>query len=105
MSGLELGNDPAYSGKDFATLKLTVLDSYELSIKDVDKAITNLQRYITANKELIETFKDEQLVNRIQLAKMIPRLLYANLCKWEQKKHLHFCKCLILGWAQQGLNL
>lgn len=67
----ELRNNPTYSGKDFVTLKLTVLDSYEVSIKDVDKAITSLQRYLAANKEFIETFQDEQLINRIQLAKML----------------------------------
>ena len=45
----ELRNNPTYSDKDFATLKLTVLDSYEVSIKDVDKAIISLQRYLSPN--------------------------------------------------------
>jgi DNA-binding XRE family transcriptional regulator len=67
----ELRNNPAYSDKDLATLKLTVLDSYEAIIKEVDKAIKHLQYYVAAKKNTIETFNDEQLVNRVQLAKML----------------------------------
>ena len=33
----ELRNNSDYSDKDLATLKLTVLDSYEPTIKEVDK--------------------------------------------------------------------
>jgi DNA-binding transcriptional MerR regulator len=67
----ELRNNPVYSDKDLATLKLTVLDSYEATIKEVDKAIKHLQYYVAAKKNTIETFNDEQLINRIQLAKML----------------------------------
>ena len=67
----ELRNNPNYSDKDFATLKLTVLDSYEASIKEVDKAIKHLQHYVVAKKNSIETFEDEQLINRVKLAKML----------------------------------
>jgi len=42
----ELRNNPAYSEKDLTTLKLTVLDNYEASIKDVDRAIKHLQHYV-----------------------------------------------------------
>jgi hypothetical protein len=38
----ELQNNPAYSDKDLSTLKLTVFDSYEATIKEVDKAIKHL---------------------------------------------------------------
>jgi DNA-binding transcriptional MerR regulator len=67
----ELQNNPAYSDKDFSTLKLTVLDSYEATIKEVDKAIKHLQHYVAAKKNTIETFKDEQLISRVRLAKML----------------------------------
>jgi hypothetical protein len=33
----ELRNNSAYADKDLSTLKLTVLDSYEATIKEVDK--------------------------------------------------------------------
>ncbi|KAA6337153.1 hypothetical protein EZS27_014739 [termite gut metagenome] len=66
----ELQNNP-YSDKDFSTLKLTVLDSYEATIKKVDKAIKHLQHYVAAKENTIEIFKDEQLINRVRLAKML----------------------------------
>ncbi|MDR0574382.1 MAG: hypothetical protein LBG96_10215 [Tannerella sp.] len=64
----ELRNNPAYSDKDFSTLKLTVLDSYEATIKEVDKAIKHLQHYVAAKKNTIETLQGEQLINRVRLA-------------------------------------
>jgi DNA-binding XRE family transcriptional regulator len=67
----ELRNNSAYSNKDLSTLKLTVLDSYEATIKEVDKAIKHLQHYVAAKKNIIETFQDEQLINRVRLAKML----------------------------------
>lgn len=67
----ELQNNPVYSDKDLSTLKLTVLDSYEATIKEVDKAIKHLQHYVATKKNTIETFQDEQLINRVRLAKML----------------------------------
>ena len=67
----ELQNNPNYSSKDLMTLKLTVLDSYEATIKEVNKAIKHLQHYIIAKKNSIETLKDEQLINRVKLAKIL----------------------------------
>jgi DNA-binding XRE family transcriptional regulator len=67
----ELRNNPIYADKDFSTLKLTVLDRYEATIKEVDKAIKHLQYYVAAKKNTIETYKDEQLINRIRLARML----------------------------------
>jgi hypothetical protein len=49
---------------------LAVLDNYEATIKEVDKAIKHLQYYVAA-KKTIETFQDEQLINRVRLAKML----------------------------------
>jgi DNA-binding transcriptional MerR regulator len=67
---IEVRNNSAYSDKDLSTLKLTVLDSYEATIKEVDKAKKHLQHYVAAKKNTIETFQDEQL-NRVRLAKML----------------------------------
>lgn len=61
-----LQTDPAYIGRDLTTLKLTVLDSYEAKIKDVDKTINRLKRFIAVNKSFMETFEGEQLINRAQ---------------------------------------
>lgn len=67
----ELQNNPAYADKDLTTLKLTVLNSYKATIREVDEAIYHLRYYVAARKNSIETFKDEQLINRVRLAKML----------------------------------
>jgi hypothetical protein len=67
----ELRNNPAYADKDLTTLKLTVFDSYEAIIKEVDKAINRLQCYVAARKDSIETFQGEQIISRVHLAKML----------------------------------
>ena len=67
----ELQNNLAYFDKDLSTLKLTVFDSYEATIKEVDKAIKHLQHYVAAKKNSIETFQGEQIINRVHLAKML----------------------------------
>lgn len=67
----ELQADPDYTDKDLSTLTLTVLDNYEAVIKNVDKAISSLKRYVAANKQFINTFQEEQFINRVQLAKML----------------------------------
>jgi hypothetical protein len=67
----ELRHHPIYSDKDFDTLKLTVLESFEPTIRDIDKVITHLQYYVAAKKNFIEVLGDEQLINRTKLAKML----------------------------------
>ena len=67
----ELRNNPDYADKDLTTLKLNVLNSYEAAIKEVDKAIKHLHYYVAANKNAIETFQGEQIINRVRLAKML----------------------------------
>jgi DNA-binding XRE family transcriptional regulator len=67
----ELHNNPAFADKDLTTLKLTVLDSYEATIKDVDKAINYLHHYVVAKKDSIKTIQGEQIISRVQLAKAL----------------------------------
>lgn len=80
----ELRTDPAYADKDLTTLKLTVLNSYNATIKDIDSAIKHLQWYLSAKKNLIETYEDEQLINRVQLAKMLG-ISRQTLTSWIKK--------------------
>jgi hypothetical protein len=80
----ELQNNPDYSDKDLSTLKLTVLDSYEPTIKEVNKAINRLHYYVAANEKIIERVKDEQLINRVKLARMIV-ITRQTLTSWINK--------------------
>jgi DNA-binding XRE family transcriptional regulator len=80
----ELQNNPVYSDKDLSTLKLTVLDNYEATIKEVDKAIKHLQHYVVAKKNTIEVFQGEQIIHRVQLAKMLG-IFRQTLTAWINK--------------------
>jgi len=80
----ELQEHPDYADKDLSTLKLTVLDNYEASIKDVDKVIAHFKRYLAANKNFIETLQDEQIINRVRLAKMLG-ITRQTLTEWINK--------------------
>lgn len=80
----ELEKYPNYADKDFTSLNLTVYDSFEANIKDVDKAILRLKRYIAANKKFIDTVEDEQLINRVELSKMLG-ISRQTLSQWIKK--------------------
>lgn len=67
----ELKANPDFEDKDLSTLTLSVLDSYEAIIVNVDKAISNLKRYVATKSKTIEVFQDEQLISRNQLSKML----------------------------------
>lgn len=80
----ELESHPDYADKDLTSLNLTVYDSFEASIKNVDKAILRLKRYIAANKKFIHLVEDEQLINRVELSKMLG-ISRQTLTEWIKK--------------------
>ena len=83
----DLLDNPNYDDKDLTTLKLTVLDSYEATIKEVDKAIKHLQHYVIAKKNTIEIFEDEQQINRVKLAKILG-ISRQTLTAWINKEFI-----------------
>jgi len=83
----ELRHHPIYSDKDFDTLKLTVLESFEPTIRDIDKVITHLQYYVAAKKNSIEILGDEQVINRTKLAKMLG-ISRQTLSVWIDKRFI-----------------
>lgn len=80
----ELEKNPDYADKDLTSLNLTVYDSFEASIKNVDKAILRLKRYVAANKNFINMVEDEQLINRVELSKMLG-ISRQTLSEWIKK--------------------
>ena len=87
----ELRNNPAYTDKDLTTLKLTVFDNYEATIKEVDKAMKHLQHYVVAKKNTIEIFQGAQLIHRVQLAKMLG-ISRQTLTSWINKGFITLLK-------------
>ncbi len=83
----ELEAHPDYTSKDLTSLQLTVYDSFDASIKNVDKAILHLKRYVAANKKFIESIEGEQLINRVELSKMLG-ISRQTLTDWIKKSFI-----------------
>lgn len=80
----ELKSRPAFADKDLKTLSLSVLDNYEATIVDIDKAIRSLKFYLVASKNKITILQGEQLITRQQLAKMLG-ITRQTLTSWIDK--------------------
>lgn len=83
----ELKSNPAFANKDLKTLNLSVLENYEATIVDIDKAIKNLKFYLVANKNKIEIFEGEQLISRRQVAQMLG-ITRQTLTTWIDKNFI-----------------
>jgi predicted DNA-binding transcriptional regulator AlpA len=58
-----------------------VKKKYTPQIRDIDRAINNLTRYLTNNPNSIETVNGESLVSKKQIAKML-KISRPTLDKW-----------------------
>lgn len=56
---------------DMDSNEISIKKKYQPYIKNVEKVISNLQRYYAANKQFIETFNGKQLISKNALAKMM----------------------------------
>ncbi len=77
----ELSQNPELADYDMSSIEITIKKKIEPTIKDVDKAISNLQQYYAANKQFIQTFNGKQLISKKGLAKML-RISRPTLDKW-----------------------
>ena len=77
----ELSKNPELADYDMSSIEITIKKKIEPTIKDVDKAISNLQQYYAANKQFIQTFNGKQLISKKDLAKML-RISRPTLDKW-----------------------
>lgn len=67
----ELSKNPELADYDMESIEITIKKKYEPYIKDIDKAISNLQHYYAANKQYIETFNGKQIISKKDLARML----------------------------------
>jgi predicted DNA-binding transcriptional regulator AlpA len=63
------------------TIEISVKKKYTPQIRDIDRAINNLTRYLTNNPNSIETVNGEALVSKKQIAKML-KISRPTLDKW-----------------------
>ncbi|MDL2266029.1 helix-turn-helix domain-containing protein [Parabacteroides sp. OttesenSCG-928-G21] len=77
----ELSKNPELADYDMSSIEIIIKKKIEPTIKDADKAISNLQQYYAANKQFIQTFNGKQLISKKDLAKML-RVSRPTVDKW-----------------------
>ena len=78
----ELSRNPELAEDyDMESIEITIKKKVPRIIKDVDKAIRNLQHYYAANKQFIETVNGKQIIFKSDLAKMM-KVSRPTLDRW-----------------------
>jgi len=78
----ELSENPELAEDyDLESIEITIKKKIAPIIKDVDKAIKNLQHYYAANKQFIETVNGKQIIFKSDLAKMM-KVSRPTLDRW-----------------------
>ena len=67
----ELQQKPELADYDMNTLEISVKKKITPRIRNIDKAIDNLKRYIAVNKEFIQIVNGEAIVSKKDIAKML----------------------------------
>ncbi len=77
----ELLLNPELTDYDLETIEISVKKKITPRIRDIDKAIDNLKRYISVNKEFIQIVNGEAIVSKKDIAKML-KISRPTLDKW-----------------------
>jgi hypothetical protein len=77
----ELQKNPELADYDMETIEISVKKKITPRIRNIDKAIDNLKRYIAVNKEFIQIVNDEAIVSKKDIAKML-KISRPTLDKW-----------------------
>ncbi|SHF45950.1 hypothetical protein SAMN05444274_105305 [Mariniphaga anaerophila] len=77
----ELQKNPELVDYDMETIEISVKKKITPRIRDIDKAINNLKRYILVNKEFIQIVNGEAIVSKKDIAKML-KISRPTLDKW-----------------------
>jgi predicted DNA-binding transcriptional regulator AlpA len=77
----ELQKNPELADYDMETIEISVKKKIVPRIRNIDKAIDNLKRYIVVNKEFIQIVNGEAIVSKKDIAKML-KISRPTLDKW-----------------------
>ena len=77
----ELQQNPELADYDMGTIEISLKKKITPRIQDIDSAIANLKRYITINRELIQTVNGEMIVTKKDIARML-KISRPTLDKW-----------------------
>ena len=77
----ELQKNPELADYDMETIEISVKKKITPRIRNIDKAIDSLKRYIAVNKEFIQIVNGEAIVSKKDIAKML-KISRPTLDKW-----------------------
>ena len=77
----ELQRNPELADYDMETIEISVKKKITPRILNVDRAVDNLKRYISVNKEFIQIVNGEAIVSKKDIAKML-NISRPTLDKW-----------------------
>lgn len=77
----ELQKNSELADYDMETIEISVKKKITPQIRNIDKAINNLKRYIAMNKEFIQIINGEAIVSKKDIAKML-KVSRPTLDKW-----------------------
>ena len=77
----ELQKNPELADYDMETIEISVKKKIVPRIRNIDKAIDNLKRYIAVNNEFIHIVNGEAIVSKKDIAKMM-KISRPTLDKW-----------------------
>ncbi len=77
----ELQKNPELADYDMETIEILVKKKITPRIRDIDKAIDNLKRYIAVNKEFSQIVNGEAIVSKKDIAKML-KISRPTFDKW-----------------------
>ena len=77
----ELQKNSELADYDMETIEISVKKKITPRIRNIDKAIDNLKRYIAVNKEFIQIVNGEAIVSKKDIAKML-KISRPTLDKW-----------------------
>ena len=95
----ELQKSPELADYDMETIEISVKKKITPRIRDIDKAIDNLKRYILVNKEFIQIVNGEAIVSKKDIAKML-KISRPTLDKWIRDGFITPVQSIVLSNAE-----
>lgn len=91
----ELQKNPELADYDMETIEISLKKKITPRIRNIDKAIDNLKRYIAVNKEFIQIVNNEAIVSKKDIAKML-KISRPTLDKWIREGFVNPAKSKVL---------
>ena len=83
----ELQQNPELADYDMGTIEISIKKKITPRIQNIDLAIANLERYISINRDHIQTINGEMIVTKKEIARML-KISRPTLDKWIREEFI-----------------